>query len=122
MLIGELCKLSGLTKDTIRHYESMGLLHPSAKTAGTRTYREYGEPSLERLELIRIGTKSGFSLREMKPILDPLMAGHLSFEEQRQVVRDQLLRVDARIKELRSAKSLLRKQIRRIDQREAQQT
>jgi len=120
LLIGELCRRSGLTKDTIRHYESMGLLNTSTRRAGSRFYRLYDEQSLERLELIRIGSRSGFSLREMKPILDPLMAGDLSYEEQRQVVRNQLLRIDDRIGELKTAKQLLRKQIKRINQREHQ--
>ncbi len=121
MLIGELCKRSGLSKDTIRHYESKGLIQPKKIAAGTRSYRHYDEQSLERLELIRIGAKSGMPLREMRPILDNLMAGKIPFEGQRQVVRDQIRRIDERITQLKTAKRMLREQFRRIDQREQQQ-
>jgi MerR family transcriptional regulator, copper efflux regulator len=122
MLVGELCKLTGLSKDTIRHYESKGLLRPKLLAAGTRSYRHYDEQSIERLELIRIGAKSGMSLGEMKPILDNLMAGSIPFEGQRQVVRDQLTRIDERITELKAAKKLLKEQFKRIDLREQQQS
>ncbi len=118
MLIGELCRKSGLSRDTVRHYESMGLLQPVWKAAGTRAYRHYDEQALERLELIRIGRRSGFALGEMKAILDPLMAGDLSFDEQRQVVHNQLQRIDERIEALKSAKGVLRAQLARIDQRQ----
>lgn len=121
MLIGELCKRSGLSKDTVRHYESKGLIHPKRIAAGTRTYRHYDEQSLERLELIRIGAKSGMPLREMKPILDNLMAGRIPFEGQRQVVRDQIKRIDEEIANLKTAQRLLREHFNRIDEREKQQ-
>ena len=120
MLIGELCSKSGLSKDTIRHYESMGLIHPKLLSAGSRTYRHYDATSLERLELIQIGRQSGMLLREMKPILEKLMAGRLSFDGQRQVIWDQLARVDERIAEMRTAKKLLKQQFKRIDERENQ--
>ncbi len=120
MLIGELCSKSGLSKDTIRHYESMGLIHPKLLSAGSRTYRHYDATSLERLELIQIGRQSGMLLREMKPILEKLMAGRLSFDGQRQVIWDQLARVDERIVEMRAAKKLLKQQFKRIDERENQ--
>lgn len=98
----------------------MGLLHPRMLSAGSRSYRHYDETSLERLELIRIGRNAGMILREMKPILEKLMAGDLSFDGQRQVIWDQLARVDERIAELREAKKMLRKQFKRIDEREEQ--
>jgi len=107
MLIGELCKRSNLSKDTIRHYESMGLLHPTKMSAGSRRYRHYDASSLERLELIQIGQTAGMLLRDMKPILDNLMAGRLSFDAQRGVVRDQIGRIDQHMAQLQEAKKLL---------------
>ncbi len=120
MLIGELCARSGLSKDTIRHYETKGLIHPKMIAAGRRYYRHYDETSLERLELIQIGRNTGMLLRDMKPILEQLMAGRLSFDGQRQVVWAQLNRVDGQMAKLRSAKILLKKQLKRIDERESQ--
>ncbi len=40
MLIGELAKQTGLSKDTIRFYEKMGLIAASHRPAGTRFYKE----------------------------------------------------------------------------------
>ena len=118
MLIGELCKRSGLPKDTIRHYESKGLIHPKRIAAGSRSYRHYDEQTLERLGLIRIGANAGITLSEMPPILDKLMAGQISFEGQRQIVRDQIKRIEVEIANLEKAKHSLREQIGRIDERE----
>ena len=51
MLIGDLAKLTGLSKDGLRHYEAMGLIHSRQVRAGTRHYCHYDETTLERLSM-----------------------------------------------------------------------
>jgi len=118
MLIGEFCTRSGLSKDAVRHYESIGLLVPKMIAAGRRQYRHYAEDSLERIELIQIGSQSGMTLREMKPILSELMAGNVSFDGQRQILRDRIARINERIIELKAAKKRLNQLFIDIDRRE----
>ncbi len=55
MLIGELARQTGLSKDTIRFYEKMGLIAASQRPAGTRLYKEYDPDMVERLALISQG-------------------------------------------------------------------
>ena len=43
MLIGELAEVSGLSKDTIRFYEKIGLIQAGDRIAGTRRYKEFSE-------------------------------------------------------------------------------
>jgi len=69
MLIGQLSKMANLSKDGIRHYEEMGLIASTPRTAGQRIYRDYDVAVLERIEQIRQMRQLGFSLKEVEPIL-----------------------------------------------------
>lgn len=66
MRIGEMAKLYGVTLRTLRFYEDKGLIHP--KREGTS--RLYSRRDRARLKLILLGRKVGFSLREVKQMLD----------------------------------------------------
>jgi MerR family copper efflux transcriptional regulator len=70
MQIGELAERAGLSLRTIRHYDDVGLLHPSARTDGG--FRIYSEKDYERLILIRQARALGFSLDEIADLLDVL--------------------------------------------------
>jgi MerR family Zn(II)-responsive transcriptional regulator of zntA len=52
MLIGELSRKTGLSRDTIRFYAKMGLVTASDRQAGTRVYKEHGAETVERLLMI----------------------------------------------------------------------
>lgn len=52
MLIGELSKKTGLSKDTIRFYEKLGLIAASDRQPGTKLYKEYSPEIVERLLMI----------------------------------------------------------------------
>jgi DNA-binding transcriptional MerR regulator len=60
MKIGELAQRAGISASAIRYYEQAGLM-PKAER-GANGYRSYGEPALERINLIQIGQKLGFTL------------------------------------------------------------
>lgn len=64
MLIGELSKRSGLSRDTIRYYEKMRLLVVGDRVAGN-DYKNYGRGDLERLRHIQQLKAVGFTLREV---------------------------------------------------------
>jgi len=67
MRSGELARAMGVSTDTLRHYERLGLLRRPARTPGN--YRAYPPSSKQRVELIRRALKIGFSLAELKTIL-----------------------------------------------------
>lgn len=69
MLIGELAQKTGLTRDTIRFYEKLGLISASDRPAGTRVYKEFSENTMERLLLIHQAKTLGFTLSEIKQLL-----------------------------------------------------
>jgi MerR family copper efflux transcriptional regulator len=66
MKIGELAERTGIPASTIRYYEKEGLL-PKAQR-GANGYRFYQDNALERLDLIQLGQKLGFSLDAIRTI------------------------------------------------------
>lgn len=69
MKIGELAKACGCHAQSIRHYEQLGLLPPSQRTA--TGHRRYGSADLERLRELRRAREHGLSL----PAIRALLAG-----------------------------------------------
>lgn len=68
MRIGELGDATGTKVETIRYYEQTGLLPPPARTASN--YRRYGSDHLARLSFIRRARDLGFSIEQIRDLLD----------------------------------------------------
>lgn len=66
MKISELASCTGLSKDTIRYYEKIDLLHPKIG----KHHRDYNEQDIEIIEIIFKLKQTGFSLKEIKILLD----------------------------------------------------
>jgi len=64
--IGEMAKTYSVTLRTLRFYEDKGLLNPK-RDGSTRLYTRRDKA---RLKLILLGRKVGFSLRDVKQIMD----------------------------------------------------
>ncbi len=96
--IGEVSKRSGVGVEALRFYEKSGLLDSPARTfAG---YRVYGEDVLERLAFIKQAQALGFSLDEIRRIIDDARKGESPCEEVREIVRRRMAELDARLREL----------------------
>lgn len=72
MQIGEVAEQTSLSLRTIRYYEEMGLVTPSARTSGG--FRLYSDTDVARLRLIRRMKPLDFSLEEMGEVLGVLDA------------------------------------------------
>ncbi len=68
MLIGEVARQSGVSARMLRHYDRIGLVVPSERTASG--YREYSEDDLERLFQVESLRTLGLSLAEIGEALD----------------------------------------------------
>ncbi|MBU4682603.1 MerR family transcriptional regulator [Cedecea davisae] len=66
--VGELAKRAGITVRTLHHYEAMGLLLPSARTAAG--YRLYNRQDITRLHHIQALSRMGMSLSEVRDCLE----------------------------------------------------
>ncbi|MEC4819582.1 MAG: MerR family transcriptional regulator [Scytonema sp. PMC 1069.18] len=66
--IGQVANLLGITPKTIRHYHKLGILPPPKRAENG--YRIYSVQSLYRINLIKSLKKIGFSLQDIKVIVD----------------------------------------------------
>lgn len=66
MKIGEFAERTGISKDTIRYYEKIGLLHPEI----INKHREYNNNDVILMETIIKLKQTGFSLLEIKMLFD----------------------------------------------------
>ncbi len=66
--IGQLADRVGLSLRTVRYYEETGLVEPSRRTDGG--FRLYTSEHIARLELIKHMKPLGFSLQQMRELLD----------------------------------------------------
>jgi len=97
--IGEVSKRSGIGIEALRFYEKSGLLDKPSRTFGG--YRVYGPEILERLAFIKQAQALGFSLDEIKRIVDDARTGQSPCDEVREIVSRRLEELDERMRELR---------------------
>jgi MerR family transcriptional regulator, copper efflux regulator len=104
--IGEAARSLGVSVDTLRYYERIGLVPRPARTSGNA--RLYDEQDVSRLRFIRRAQKMDFSLEEIGMLLrmraDPANAR----EEVRTLTAHKLEIIDARLRELTQLRDELR--------------
>jgi len=66
--VREVSQLAGISVRTLHHYDEIGLLRPDAVTEAG--YRMYSDRDMERLQQILFFRELGFSLKEIRRILD----------------------------------------------------
>lgn len=65
--VSKISKTYGISKDTLRYYDKIGLVSPKR---GENRYRYYREEDLLDLQYIEVMKYAGFSLKEIKKILE----------------------------------------------------
>ncbi|WP_160119769.1 MerR family transcriptional regulator [Rhodovarius lipocyclicus] len=98
--IGALAKATGTKIETIRWYERVGLLPTPARTSGN--YRAYNEVHLGRLSFIRRARDLGFSLEQIRALLDLSEDRERSCEAVDVIARQHLGEVDRKIADLQA--------------------
>lgn len=93
--IGEVAKMMGVSVQTLRHYNKIGLIKPKYINPSTR-YRYYSVTQFHLIDRIRYLQKFGLNLSEIKRVLDrndiPLLLKLL--EKQEQVFREEISRAE----------------------------
>jgi DNA-binding transcriptional MerR regulator len=98
MRIGAVASEAGVSVDTVRFYERVGVLSPPARTASG--YRDYAPETVERIRLTRELQAIGFTLRDAVDALAAHDAGGATCESERWRLEAALARVDAKVAEL----------------------
>lgn len=107
MLIGELSRNSGLSRDTIRWYEKIGLIGRDSTSRDTNNYRVYGQEALEKLLLIKQSKSFGFSLKEIKDMLELVASENLNCDTVAPIIDSKLAVIDEKISLLQSIRTRL---------------
>lgn len=115
MLISELSKRTGVAIHTLRFYENYGLFRGvSDEKVKTNNYKNYDESIIEKVELIVGAKKVGFTLEEIKKILDGWYNKQLSVEKKIEIVNNKVSQIDLKISQLKQVKKLLNEAIKDI--------
>jgi MerR family mercuric resistance operon transcriptional regulator len=100
--IGKLAAAGGVGVETIRFYQRKGLLETPERDSGIR---RYGSDDLRRLRFIRQAQSAGFTLEEIRELLDLEASGDR--KRARELAADRIQALDRKIAELTSARDSL---------------
>jgi MerR family mercuric resistance operon transcriptional regulator len=103
--IGELAGRSGVNIETIRYYERIGLLAKPARTAGG--YRVYRPSDTDRLAFVRRARDLGFSLDDVRRLLDLADRKSRSCRRVRDIAAMHLADVREKVADLRRMEKVL---------------
>jgi MerR family transcriptional regulator, thiopeptide resistance regulator len=96
MNVGEVAALAGVTVRTLHHYDRIGLLSPSGRTAAG--YRQYAPADLDRLHQVLLYRELGFPLEEVATLLDdPAADPAAHLRRQHALLRERLERTQAMV-------------------------
>lgn len=104
MRIGELARRCGLSVDTLRYYEKLGLIDPPWRTGGKR---HYGEDILPWLSFLGALKATGMPLAEMTTYAHLRRQGEATSAERRAMLEHQREIVRARMERLGECLTLL---------------
>jgi MerR family transcriptional regulator, Zn(II)-responsive regulator of zntA len=108
-------RATGVSTDTLRHYERQGLLPRIARTAAG--YRRYPEATIERVLLIQRALVVGFSLADLKRVLTMRDRGGAPCRNVRELVGQRLDGLNRRIDELLTLRDELQELLSEWDAR-----
>ncbi len=104
---GELAKQAEVNVETLRFYERKGLLpEPPRRTSG---YREYPPDTVERVRFIQRAKELGFTLREIKGLLELRVAPDTTCSEVREQAAEKIADVKQKISDLKKIERALNK-------------
>lgn len=104
---GALAKAVGVSADTIRHYERLGILPCASRTASG--YRVYPASAVERVLVVRRALRIGFSLPELAEVLKARDAGGAPCRRVYELAQEKLERISNDIRALRQTERYLKK-------------
>ncbi len=115
MLIGELAEKTGFSRDTIRYYEKAGLIKVNKKSRRENNYKEYSDDVLERLLIIKRAKHLGFSLNEIKELIESWQTKALTKPERIEVFYRKIAKIESNINKLKEVKGFLEERVKQIE-------
>ena len=106
MKIGEVARRVGIPIDTVRYYERNGLLPPPARRASG--YRDYHDSDIARLNFVLRAKALGFTLIEIRELLDLSDASEGDMGNIRELAAGKLRDIEQRIAQLARVRDALK--------------
>lgn len=103
---GELAHLTGVSPDTIRHYEHIGILRKAPRTSGG--YRIYGRQGVDRVRLVQRAIELGFTLSELSEIIKVRNGGGVPCQPVLGLTEEKLRSLEQQISKLRSTQHYMK--------------
>ena len=103
MKIGTLAREAGVAIDTVRYYERQGLLPPPQRSASG--YRQYGQEDVARLRFIRRSKGLGFTLEEIRELLDLSGRREVDMAGMKAAAIQKLAGIDEKLSELQRVRA-----------------
>lgn len=107
---GDLARLTGVSADTLRHYERLGILPTSQRTDGG--YRRFPPSAVERVRLAQRALQLGFSLKELAEIFRTRDNGGVPCHRVLHLTEEKLRSLGQQIEELRRTQAYMRSLVR----------
>ena len=103
--IGEVASRADVNKETVRYYEKRGLIpKPDRRRSG---YRIFTHRHIDQIRFIKRAQELGFTLSEIKELLELRLDGDSSCEQVREKAELKLGEVKQKIKDLKNIKEVL---------------
>ena len=109
MTIGEVAQRAGVRASAIRYYEEVGVLPPAARVGGQR---RYDEAVLARLAVVKVAQEVGFTIAEIRALVDGFDETGVPSERWRDLARDKLTEVEALLVRAEQMRRLLEESLR----------
>lgn len=115
MLINELSKKTGITTHTIRYYENLGLIEGTTDDkVKTNNYKKYDENAVERLQIIMEAKEVGFTLVEIKKLLESWFNNSKSKPETLELFQNKIEEIERKMKQFKQIKKRLEKVVEEL--------
>jgi MerR family Zn(II)-responsive transcriptional regulator of zntA len=105
LTIGKVATIANVSTDTLRYYEREGLVDPAAK--GVNGYRLYDEHAVRRIRFIKEAQHCGFTLMEIRALLDLRARDATCCNDVRRVAIEKKLQLEAKIKAMKAMSKTL---------------
>lgn len=105
LTIGKVARRAGVGVETVRYYEREGLIaEPNRRPSG---YRQYDEQTVRRIRFIRHAKELGFTLREIRELLELRVDPDCSCADVRKLANAKIADIEQRIETLQRMKEAL---------------
>lgn len=105
MKIAEVSQKYGVSADTLRYYERIGLIQPVSRNASGN--RDYSELDLRRVDFVKCMRKAGLSIEVLIEYVDLVQQGDSTIALRKEILMEQRDLLAARVAEMQSTLDVL---------------